>query len=101
MKKSMKKELFKDIIAVAVIIGGIAFARNALENYETQRKAEERALVDNYVYCLDNNWTQRDYCARGVGKSYQYMDSLIEKYGYTYEQRGKDLYLIKPDPSNS
>ena len=52
--------------------------------------------VNDYVECLNNNHTQRYYCANKVSnKSYKALDKLVEKYGYTYKQNGYNLFIEK------
>ena len=57
---------------------------------------QEEKLVNAYVECLQENHTQRYYCASQVSDtSYQVLDQKLEKYGYTYKQVGYDLYVVR------
>ena len=52
-------------------------------------------MVETYVTCLKDNWTQRDYCAKKQGANYIILDRQLEKYGYTYKQVGYDLFVVE------
>lgn len=79
------------LIGLLVIIIGVKLHNN----YEVKKEAYEKDLVNQYVECLNNNFTQRHYCATEIGNEYHYMDLLMEKYGYGYKQVGYDLYVIE------
>lgn len=52
-------------------------------------------MVETYVTCLKDNWTQRDYYAKKQGANYIILDQQLEKYGYTYKQVGYDLFVVE------
>ena len=64
-------------------------------NIKQNRIKEERAMVETYVTCLKDNWTQRDYYAKKQGANYIILDQQLEKYGYTYKQVGYDLFVVE------
>lgn len=81
-------------VIIIVVIGVVLV--NAYQTNQQNKKVEEKQLVEKYVNCLNDNFTQRDYCARKVSKTnYLILDQLIEKYGYTYQQNGYDLKVVK------
>lgn len=90
----------KKLFYIAIVTAVLTLGYNQIQNVKEQNKLEEERLVNEYVQCLEDNWTQRDYCARQVGSEYHYMDLLIEKYGYTYKQVGYDLYVVKSESVN-
>ena len=87
----------KKILIGLMLVGGGMLLMNQINNVKEENKRNEERLVQEYVQCLEDNFTQRDYCARQVGSEYHYMDLLIEKYGYTYKQVGYDLYLVNSE----
>lgn len=87
----------KKILIGLMLVGGGMLLMNQINNVKEENKRYEEQLVQDYVQCLEDNFTQRDYCARQVGSEYHYMDLLIEKYGYTYKQVGYDLYLVNSE----
>lgn len=99
MKTKLQKRRFKKlgkgallIVILMLIIFGLV---KVISNVREANKAREVALVDAYVSCLEDNFTQRDYCAKEVGSEYHYMDLLIKNYGYDYIQKGYDLYVVR------
>lgn len=90
----------KKILIGVALIGSGMLLMNTINNIKEENKRHEEQLVQDYVECLQENHTQRDYCARQVGSEYHYMDLLIENYGYTYEQVGYDLYLVNSESVN-
>lgn len=81
-------------LVVMVVLGVLLV--NSYNNYKVNQQQKEQELVNNYVECLENNFTQRYYCASQVSDtSYQVLDQLIKKYGYTYQQNGYDLQVVK------
>lgn len=90
LKKGVKVIAFLIVLALLILLGIRVY-----NNVKESRAQQEKQLVEEYVQCLKDNWTQRDYCARQVGSEYHYMDLLIEKYGYSYKQVGYDLYLVE------
>ena len=77
---------------VVILIGGLIILYN---NIKQNRIKEERAMVEKYVTCLKDNWTQRDYYAKKQGANYIILDQQLEKYGYTYKQVGYDLFVVE------
>ena len=87
----MKKMLNLIIIMIVIVL----FV-NKINTIKENNKLQEKKLVNNYVECLNNNHTQRYYCANKVSnKSYKALDKLVEKYGYTYKQNGYNLFIEK------
>ena len=85
----------KMLSLVLVLVMGVLVV-NQVNLQKENNKLEEEKLVNAYVECLENNFTQRNYCAKQVSdKSYQTLDNLIKKYGYTYTQKGYDLIVEK------
>lgn len=81
-------------VIVIIIIGVLVV--NQINLIKENNKIQEEKLVNAYIECLENNHTQRDYCARQVSDtSYQVLDQKLEKYGYTYKQVGYDLFVEK------
>ena len=80
------------VVLVIILIGGLIILHN---NIKQNRIKEERAMVEAYVTCLKDNWTQRDYCAKKQGSNYIILDQQLEKYGYTYKQVGYDLFVVE------
>ena len=69
---------------------------NQVNLIKENNNLKEEKLVSAYVECLQENHTQRNYCANQVGDtSYQTLDKKLEKYGYTYKQVGYDLFIEK------
>lgn len=81
-------------VLVMVVLGVVLV--NQVNLVKENNALQEEKLVNAYIECLENNHTQRDYCARQVSNtSYQVLDQKLEKFGYTYKQVGYDLYLEK------
>lgn len=81
-------------VLVLVVLGIVLV--NQVNVIKENNKLEEEKLVNAYVECLQENHTQRYYCASQVSDtSYQILDQLVEKYGYTYKQVGYDLFIEK------
>lgn len=81
-------------VLVLVVLGIVVV--NQVNLVKENNKLEEEKLVNAYVECLQENHTQRYYCASKVSDtSYQILDQKIEKYGYTYKQVGYDLFIEK------
>lgn len=90
-KINLKRITF--IIVGLLLVTAFAVAYN---NYKTNEKIKEQELVNNYITCLKENFTQRDYCGRKVSNTdYRFLDQLIKQYGYDYKQVGYDLYVIE------
>lgn len=87
----MKKMLNLIIIMVVIVL----FV-NKVNTIKENNKLQEKKLVNDYVECLKDNYTQRYYCSNKVSnKSYKELDKLVEKYGYTYKQVGYNLFIEK------
>ena len=85
----------KMLNVIIIIIIGILVV-NQINLVKENNKIQEEKLVNAYIECLENNHTQRDYCARQVSDtSYQVLDQKLKKYGYTYKQVGYDLFVEK------
>ena len=80
------------VTLVIILMGGLIILHN---NAKQNRIKEERAMMETYVTCLKDNWTQRDYCARKQGSNYIILDQQLDKYGYKYKQVGYDLILVE------
>ena len=89
--KRRKLKMWVKVVLVIILIGGLIILHNIKQN----RIKEERAMVETYVTCLKDNWTQRDYCAKKQGANYIILDRQLEKYGYTYKQVGYDLFVVE------
>ena len=86
----------KKMLSVLVVLVLGVLVVNQVNLVKENNKLEEEKLVNAYIECLENNHTQRDYCARQVSDtSYQVLDQKLEKYGYTYKQVGYDLFVEK------
>jgi len=86
----------KKVLSVIVIIVLGVMLVNQYKSYQVEQQKQEQQLVNDYVECLQDNFTQRNYCANKVSKTnYRVLDQLIEKYGYTYQQNGYDLKVVK------
>jgi hypothetical protein len=86
----------KKMLNVLVVLVMGMLVVNQVNLVKENNTLQEEKLVNAYIECLENNHTQRDYCARQVSDtSYQILDQKLEKYGYTYKQVGYDLYLEK------
>lgn len=90
--KRRKLKMWVKVVLVVILIGGLIILHN---NIKQNRIKEERAMVEKYVTCLKDNWTQRDYCAKKQGSNYIILDQQLEKYGYTYKQVGYDLFVVE------
>lgn len=85
----------KMLNVLVILVVGVVLV-NQVNLVKQNNALQEEKLVNAYVECLEDNFTQRDYCARQVSNtSYQVLDQKLEKYGYTYKQVGYDLYLEK------
>ena len=86
----------KKMLSVLVILVLGVLVVNQVNFVKENNKLEEEKLVNAYVECLQENHTQRYYCANKVSNtSYQILDQKLEKYGYTYNQVGYDLFVEK------
>lgn len=89
----MKKKILKTGLGIGLIIIAGVGLKIANNNYQENKRIQEKELVSKYVTCLEENFTQRYYCAETLDSNYYYLDSLIKEYGYEYEQVGYDLYV--------
>ena len=90
--KRRRLKMWVKVTLVIILIGGLIILHN---NAKQNRIKEERAMMETYVTCLKDNWTQRDYCARKQGSNYIILDQQLDKYGYKYKQVGYDLILVE------
>ena len=97
MKKKLRlKWWVKGLIELVIVIVAICSLVNVVNAKKAQDAENEKQLVENYVQCLKDNFTQRDYCSRQVSNTnYRILDQKLEKYGYSYEQVGYDLYVVE------
>lgn len=95
MKRRILKKWVKVLLVIIGVIVLVSIISLRIISIQKQNKKYEKEMVQTYVTCLENNWTQRDYCARQQDSNYHYMDLLIEKYGYSYKQVGYDLYVVR------
>ena len=91
MKKIRKWVKVVIIILVLVIIALL------VKQNKINREIKEKEMVGQYIECLQDNFMQRDYCSSKINKDYRIMDQLIKKYGFDYEEKGKDLIIVKVD----
>ena len=85
----------KMLSVLAILVLGVLVI-NQVNLVKENNKLEEEKLVNAYVECLQENHTQRYYCASKVSNtSYQILDQKLEKYVYTYNQVGCDLFIEK------
>lgn len=85
----------KMLNVLVVLVLGVVIV-NQVNLVKENNKLEEEKLVNAYITCLEENYTQRNYCANKVSDtSYQILDQKLEKYGYTYKQVGYDLFIEK------
>ena len=86
----------KKMLSVLIILVLGVLVINQVNLVKENNKLEEEKLVNAYVECLQENHTQRYYCANKVSNtSYQMLDQKLGKYGYTYKQVGYDLFVEK------
>lgn len=86
----------KKLVNVLVILVVGVVLVNQVNLVKQNNALQEEKLVNAYVECLEDNFTQRHYCASQVSDtSYQVLDQKLEKYGYTYKQVGYDLYVVR------
>lgn len=90
----------KKILLGAVIVGGVFTIVHGVNNIIEENKRHEEQMVQEYVQCLEENFTQRSYCASKINSNYHYMDSLIKEHGYSYKQVGYDLYVVNSESVN-
>ena len=65
MKKKLRlKWWVKGLIELVIVIIAICSLVNVVNAKKAQDAENEKQLVENYVQCLKDNFTQRDYCSR-------------------------------------
>lgn len=97
MKKRLKLRPWAKISLISIIVLTTAIMLvNTSRVMANTVEAHNNHLVQEYISCLENNFVQRDYCARAIGSDYRFMDQELTKRGYSYEQVGQDLYLVYP-----
>ena len=70
-------------------IGTILVASNIITNINTKAEYKKRLqIVEHYMVCLEENFGQRDYCARQQGIPYQIIDQYAEYYGWNFDIDG-------------
>lgn len=76
--------MIKKMVIVGAI-GTILVASFIINNINTKAQAKKRLeIVNNYIKCLDDNFGQRDYCARLQGIPYQIIDQYSKEFGYNF-----------------
>lgn len=93
----MKKEIIKKVLVVLVIL--LAFMLAGMNAKKTLQQREKETMIQ-YIECLKENFTQRDYCARKLNESYAFLDRKLTDYGYCYVSDGVNLYLKQLGGSN-
>lgn len=89
------KKLFKFTLNIIIILLAVLLIKDRIITVKAQDKAKEDQVMEAYIECLQDNFVQRDYCARKVSNTnYRILDQKIGNYGYKYEQKGYDLYLV-------
>ena len=64
----------------------ILVASNIITNIIIKAEYKKRLQsVEKYMVCLDENFGQRDYCARLQGMPYQIIDQYAEYYGWNFD----------------
>ena len=95
MKKLRLKKWVKVVLGSIIICGAIISTNTLIENVQKNQELEESKIMVAYINCLQDNFTQRDYCSKQVSSAnYLLLDQKLEKYGYKYIQKGYDLYLV-------
>lgn len=83
-------------VKVAIVVLAVLAVKNHIIDVKAQNEAKEKEVVMNYIQCLEDNFTQRDYCSKKVSDTnYRMLDQKLEKYGYEYKQVGLDLYVVE------
>lgn len=90
------KKIRKWVKVVIIILALIMIALLVKQN-KIKKELEEKQIVGQYIECLQDNFMQRDYCGSKINKDYRIMDQTIKKYGFDYEEKGKDLIIVKVD----
>ena len=64
----------KKLVNVLVLIVLGVLLVNQVNLVKEQNAQQEKELVESYVECLQDNFTQRDYCAKKQGANYIILD---------------------------
>lgn len=92
------EKLFKFVLSIIIILLAVLLIKDRIITVKAQNKAKEDQIMGAYIECLQDNFVQRDYCAKKVSNTdYRILDQKINTYGYKYEQKGYDLYLVSID----
>lgn len=84
----MKNKLKLGVMILIIIIIALSVKQNKIN-----RQLEEKKIIQEYIDCLQENFVQRDFCASKQNQDYHILDQLMSKYGFEYEQNGKDLKI--------
>lgn len=72
-------------MAIVGTIGAILVTSNIISNINTKASDEKRKeSVQIYVKCLNENYGQREYCAKQQNQHYLILDQEAKKEGYTF-----------------
>lgn len=92
------KKLFNIGLKVTIVLLAVLLVKDKITTVNAKNAIKEDEIMLNYIECLKDNFTQRDYCSRKVSNTnYRILDQKLEKYGYKYKQVGYDLYLVNID----
>ena len=91
----MKNINFKRVVGFGLIVILIILLVSIASAIRTESEKKEKALVNDYITCLERNQMQRYYCGEKLGRTYQWLDSLLKKHGYRYEKVNYDLYIVE------
>ena len=70
-------------------IGTILVTSSILTNIITKALSIKRLeIVKTYITCLDENFGQRDYCAKQQNMNYRIIDQYAEYYGWNFDIDG-------------
>lgn len=86
----MKKEIIKKVLVGLVIL--LVFMLAGMNAKKTLQQRERETMIQ-YIECLKENFTQRDYCAKKLHESYTFLDRKLADYGYYYTTDGVNLYI--------
>lgn len=91
----MKNINFKRVVGFGLIVILVILLISVASAIRTENEKKEKELVKNYITCLEKNQMQRYYCGEKLGRTYQWLDTLLKKYGYRYEKVNYDLYIVE------
>ena len=91
----MRNINFKRVIGFGIIILLVIVILNIATGIKEERERAEKKLVNDYITCLERNQMQRYYCGEKLGRTYQWLDSLLKKHGYEYKKVNYDLYIVE------